>query len=386
MNFRTLRKTSVKEIVNWVDAEKVVLIQSTTFTGKTSLLDILHDELLAKFKVVVVDLLTYNPVEETVQEYLSRKYSFALQLMEDPKADHYLLFDEVQKLYPCEEDPIRDTYGEILSSDKVMKIKASHESFFELVKKAKGLTHFKGIFFSGYGSHKQPTGGATPVVFNHKTTKYWQFTNEEYDDLLQDFLSRTQIQFIRSQKAVPDSFKSYVKHVTDRHVGYVAAILGICNKHSYCIFDEESLLNFVRSKELYVALLALRPTPRYESMKTIEQNALKTIWQKERDILSNNTENYTILVRHGWIAATELISDQEVFLICPLSKQLIMMRIYSTLKPPEQDTVTSLADLMDKFLSVLNVKKLQETFSVSVSSKNRVITEAFWQVILLSFA
>jgi hypothetical protein len=370
-NFVTLRSNTVKEIIRKSEEFGSVLLKQPTFTGKTSLLRLIEQQLDKDgVKVISVTLLGYQPSEESLKDYWKCKTGLSIEDFLNLTVQTYLLIDEFQMIYPANSSDVAQCYE---GCDNA-KTAAIHSYFHGVFKQMMLPEHnIRIICFSGYGSIRPGSIISTPFNFGYSTSNYAKLSIEEYDELIGDFIARTQIIFLRQLQTVPKSFKEQVFRVTEGHVGYTSTILHTCNSHYRRLTNETELIRFCYSSDLFTALLGMRPTPKWEALSTEEREALKLIWMKEDDILSRNP-HYMMFVRRGWITTS---NNERVKLVCPLSKHIFLMKMYGSLRPTGyKDQFQNLCEFMEFLLSRLSSKNFKETLSIGRSNE---LSESIWQ-------
>jgi hypothetical protein len=176
------------------------------------------------------------------------------------------------------------------------------------------------------------------------------------EEIFLNFSIRTQIRFIRDanekpikaegnayQYNVPQTIADLIIALTGGHVGYVSAILHILNANFANLPDETSLLKYMRSSSFYTPHLGKRPATNISKLDDETKEALKSIWQKQIDMLISNS-HYEMLVRMGYIA----LDENQVSLFCPLSKQLLLMSFTSSIMRPLEDSYEDLSSFLSR--------------------------------------
>ena len=369
----TFRAASVSEIISQINKYVIFLIQSSPFTGKTSLLELVADELVRqKEKVITLSLLGYSPQIDNLSDFVVKKLNIpSYETIFKPKERTYLLIDEYQKLYPLTAQSIQECYS--ISTERVATAAANHIQWMENLKEASQNEHFRCLCFSGYCCYKRATIASTPPSITTKTTKYAKFTDQEMGELFSDFTLRTQISCIRQNSQIPPAFQLAVQELSGNHVGYTSAIIHFVNDNAHCVKTEEDLLTLLKSPRLYQFLLPLRPTSTYSGLDDPEKELLKLF-------LINTSvpqeDKWLSLLCRGWVSILNPTEpNSPLCLPSSLSRQLLLMSVYGKITPKAPGQITSLENLLNGFLQQISKKILQETLRLLT-----VPYEAFWQV------
>jgi len=214
----------------------------------------------------------------------------------------------------------------------------------------------------------------TPYTFETVYTDHQHFSSEEYEELCQDFTNRTRIQFIY-KKNFPKSVKDEIWSMTNGHIGYTSTILHYANLDAGAILDELSFMKYLKADSLLKIMISQRPELNYEKLTQEQQNAIKTIWIKESDLVSNDRENYEFFIRNGWFSWD--YQHINIFLTSPVSKQLLLMAMNQNIQRPTYDDFTSLPGFMYRCLSLFKSCWMKDT--MTKDPENGTILESMWQ-------
>ena len=152
--------------------------------------------------------------------------------------------------------------------------------------------NFHIICFATYAVNRLATHCSSSVPLGVKFTSLLYFTEEEIAELWEDFHTRTQIMWIQGGE-IPESFKIGVENRTQRHVGFVAAILAEINTY-HKVTNEESLEDFFYSSDVLHDLAHQRPIPSWKELCELTSRKESRQRKKRR----RSTEN-TLL--HKWL-------------------------------------------------------------------------------------
>jgi hypothetical protein len=312
-------------------------------------------------------MLGYDPSSTTLAQFWKKWTNLTYDECFSSDTEMYILIDEFQMIYPQSPDDIacayQTTYEKLISPTE-------HTIFTQLFKKSQETHLVKVIAFSAYGSHKVGTLLATPFAFGVDGS-YYNFTPDEFTELLNNFQSRTQVRFIK-ENGIPEFLPIFISDQTKLHVGYSSAILHAINDYFMKLNNIDDLFSYVHSSRFYLKLSNSRPMPSLSSLSEPEIESLKSLWYKKEEYLTLN-QHYTNFVKRGWVgldAKTNLVS-----LYCPLYSQLLMIQLFSVARPKE-DSFKNLEEFMMAFFHQIVGKSLESTLTKSKEGK---ILESYWQ-------
>jgi hypothetical protein len=394
---------------------KSVLVASTPFTGKTSLSQLLHDSLL-KIDKVNSYLITFSDFRPTIKgfyQFLKEQTNIDFT-SESPfaKQDYYLIFDEFQQTYPSTKEEIvsaffRSELHSKINSERMSDRKNSGRrsrivstpetramdiilkdygkvinqlyydllSFHGFMKRSFSRTNVNFVCFSSYGDQKSDAQCSTPYNFGARMDSYAYFTDSEINELLQDFLNRSQIKFSDEKESI-NLLKKFLQELTSFHVGFVASILGHINKFPNIIYSFDTLFKYLYSPKIVRLISTERASPStFElSLLTNEQKLDLLKLLEYRSLALESSCFYLQFVKSGWLKLD--YNTKNVSFPCILSEDVFYMEYYGLVRP-KNDEFNNLNEFMLKYLASLPQQFFQKTFS-SAKDRPEDILEIFF--------
>jgi hypothetical protein len=412
-NFVSKRLYSVQTVVKMAETRQSVLLSSPPFTGKTALAELINSYLLdAGRPCTSITFASYHPLVDSINSYVDAKTGGKFSNWEDLlSSGEFIIIDEFQKLYPMTEAELKEAY-EINPEVNLSKSSADHMKFRDYFSKELFTnSNIKVICFSAYGSQKLLSKLATPFSFGCRLFNCGYFQTkgghqgdnktkmkvvntapeigqiaeisendgvDEVDELLQDFVKRTQIGWIRSRGSLPDDFRKHLENTTKFHVGFVAVILSSINLHSAQVKNEEKLFEYLYSLTLFDEVQQQRAIPSHQELQYLEPEEKNTL----KKLLIGDIGGFTTaedkhiesFIKSGWV-----ISDQHdaPSIPCALMKDIIYAKFFRVHRLHSDPYKEDLEGFMNEFLSRLSTKVLERSLSLSVSSKFELL-ENVW--------
>jgi len=361
--YLTPREETVKNLYRELKQKQVILIRSPPYSGKTSLSQLLANHIKLKVgeeNVIRLSLLRFIPGTMTFSEYWLQRTTLQLDENFLKKRDQrfYIILDEVQILYPHENDLLWRILKDIQSEPKEY--------------------HIYVILFAAYGYGAIGGGTGTPLSFAHTGGLDMILgSKSEVAELISDFNTRN------SRKLqISDELRDHLYKITLGHFGFICYTLSFLLTTTQPVGTDGAKYTLLMSEYYLNQLSQMRGVPQFARMPNEQQKFCRDILYHGPIALSQaSMHEYLEMIKNGTIVPVTESGKYEFS--SPIIGYLATVTLLAPSIRPEKDLVHNLDDFIVMCLSNIRQSFLQNTLGTGLSY---LLLERSWQMEFFSAA